>query len=65
MNFYFEKDSRKFSFSCDVEVGHDPDKHVKVFIEDPTKIDMMYSWTLDSDDKTLVKGAECHAPDVE
>ena len=65
MNYYFEKDSRKFSFSCDVEVGHDPDKHVKVWVEDPSTIDFKYLWTLDSDDKTLIKGAESHAPDEE
>lgn len=63
MNFYFEKESRKFSFSCDVEVGYDPTKHVRVWVEDPTKIDMLFSWTLSDDDTTLVKGAECHAPD--
>ena len=63
MYYYFAKDSRKFCFSCDVEVGYDPTKHVRVWVEDPTKIDMMFSWTLADDDTTLVKGAECHAPD--
>ena len=63
MNYFFEKDSREFSFSCNVEVGYDPTKHVKVWIEDPSTVDTMFSWTLDSDDKTLIKGAESHAPD--
>ena len=63
MNYYFRKDSREFCFSCDVEVGYDPDKHVKVWVADPSTVDMMFSWTLDSDDKTLIKGAESHAPD--
>ena len=62
MYYYFEKNSRKFSFSCDVEVGYDSTKHVKVWIEDPSTVDMLFSWTLDSDDKTLIKGAESHAP---
>ena len=43
-------------------VGYDPTKHVRVWVEDPTKIDMLFSWTLADDDTTLVKGAECHAP---
>ena len=63
MNYYFEKDSRRFSFSCGVEVGYNPDKHVKVLIEDPSTIDFKYLWTLDSDNKTLIKGVESHAPD--
>ena len=62
MYYYFEKDSRKFSFSCNIEVNHDPIKHVKVWVEDPSKVDMLYSYTLDTDDKTLIKGEECHAP---
>jgi|TARA_R100000455_G_C6244316_1_gene102413 hypothetical protein len=62
MYYYFEKDSRKFSFSCNIEVNHDPTKHIRVWVEDPTQIDMMFSWTLDSDNKTLIKGAESHAP---
>ena len=44
-------------------MGYDPTTHVRVWVEDPTKIDMMFSWTLADDDTTLVKGAECHAPD--
>lgn len=63
MNYYFRKDSREFCFSCDVDVEHDSDKYVKVWIEDTSTVDMMFSWTLDSDDKTLIKGAESHAPD--
>ena len=62
MYYYFEKDSRRFSFSCDNEVGYNPDKYVKVLIEDPSIIDFKYLWTLDSDDKTLIKGSESHAP---
>lgn len=63
MNYYFEKTSRNFNFSCDAEVNYDQTKYVKVWVEDPSTVDMMFSWTLDSDDKTLIKGAESHAPD--
>ena len=62
MYYFFEKDSRVFSFSCDGEIGYDTNKHVRVWVEDPSKIDMLYSYTLDTDDKTLIKGEECHAP---
>lgn len=62
MNFYFAKDTRKFSFSCDINVEYDTSKYVKVWVEDPTKVDMLFNWTLADDDTTLVKGAECHAP---
>tara|TARA_R100000773_G_scaffold30706_1_gene26230 strand:+ start:1202 stop:1399 length:198 start_codon:yes stop_codon:yes gene_type:complete len=65
MYFYFKKESRQFAFSCDVEINYDPTVYIKVFVEDPSKVDMLFSWTLDSDDKTLIKGAECHAPDEE
>mgnify|MGYP003128234714 CR=1 FL=1 len=63
MNYYFKKDTREFQFSCDMEVGYDSTKLVKVWIEDPSKIDTLYKWTLDADDKTLIKGEESHAPE--
>lgn len=63
MNYFFKKDTRQFHFSCGTEVGYNPDTHIKVWIEDPSTIDSKYIWTLDSDDKTLIKGEECHAPD--
>ena len=61
MNYYFQKDSREFCFSCDTDVEHDSDKYVKVWVADPSKIDMMFKYTLDSDNQTLIKGAESHA----
>ena len=62
MYYYFKKDTREFSFTCDTEIIYDSTTYVRVWIEDPSKIDFLYSWTLDSDNKTLIKGAECHAP---
>jgi len=62
MYYYFKKDTREFSFTCNTEISYDSTTHVRVWIEDPSTVDMLYKWTLDSDNKTLIKGEECHAP---
>ena len=62
MYYYFKKESRQFALSCDTQMNYDPTVYVEVWVEDPSKIDMMFSWTLADDDTTLIKGAESHAP---
>lgn len=62
MYFYFKKDSRQFALSCNAQMNYDPTVYVEVWVEDPSKIDIMFSWSLADDDKTLIKGAESHAP---
>tara|TARA_R100000353_G_scaffold6888_1_gene8841 strand:- start:1 stop:207 length:207 start_codon:yes stop_codon:yes gene_type:complete len=61
MYYAFKKDTRVWHFTCDDSTTINTDTHVAVWVEDPSTVDMKYLWTLDTDDKTLIKGAESHA----
>ncbi len=61
MYYVFKKDTRVWHFTCDDSIIINPDTHIAVWVEDPLTVDMKYLWTLDTDDKTLIKGAESHA----